>query len=198
MKELKPGDLVWHKEHGRGIVRFSKPSFPSILFEANKTAHHYPRKELFTRGDHVLFNKYASHPFKHFVKEVGTFYDAITHNPKAQSKYTIMYNGSVRYAKEIVHSNEHASEWTCHISSSGRFTSNCANFQEIPKEDAWGMFRKEATAYARFKSNLDALEKEHERIEHGKQLMLQDLHLTTLEATAKEMLKEIKEIRDEL
>lgn len=209
MKELFPGNLVFHKKYGRGIVTSITCGTENINFENYSLSKKVPRHELFTKGDKVYNTSWNGGRPPDTIMYI--FYDAITHNPKNKSKFTITDPRSLKlvYAISIKHVDKD-NEWYHHPSSSGRFSSTCANFQEMPKDrrhhtqhafnkdrrkNAWDEFREESKAYIKFHN--ECRELEQERVDTGKQRMLNDLHLLELESTAKEMLEAIKEIRDD-
>ncbi len=60
MKELYPGNLVYHKKYGQGIVTSITLGTENINFEDYTSSKKVPRVELFTKGDKVLIMKMAT------------------------------------------------------------------------------------------------------------------------------------------
>ncbi len=106
MKDLKIGDLVYHKKHGRGIVKAVIGVIDlSVHFQDRSlTIDRMDRKELFVKGDKVY--NLSWNGGRKWDNDVYTFYDAVTHNPKSKSKFTVLRpNGKIVYCIDVQHVN---------------------------------------------------------------------------------------------
>lgn len=204
MKRLKIGTLIWHKKYGRGITSFVEGT-DGVYFEKIGFIV-VPRKELFTKGDKVYNTSWNGG--RQPDTNVYTFYDAITHNPKNKSKFTMhSKDGRIIYAISMKHveteydiceekhkrlleelTKDEYHNCKCSITPKDRSSTDSVykRFVDyVPETDSYAKFRK------------DCMDLERERMDTNKQAMISDLHLLTLESTAKEMLEAIKEIRDD-
>lgn len=103
MTELKDGTFVYSKNRGRGIVTYVNNNDVTVRFEGYNQNVIDIRSNLFAKGDRVVFNKYTHNPYPHFTDDLALFYEPILHNPKSKNKFTVMYNGSIRFAKTVEH-----------------------------------------------------------------------------------------------
>lgn len=184
MKKLKIGDLVYHKKYGIGIV--SKVGIGCLVFfESIGATGIGNRENLFTKGDKVLIRKTdKSYGQKQFSRnDVRDFIGYAPHCKKHKYVVSHLADGGhcTIHSYTYVFDVEHAQE--------------CYKYPHEHEQDAWDLFREESKAYDEFVNRCKEFEKE--RIDNNKQQMLKDIQIMKLEATAKEMLEAIKEIRNE-
>jgi len=103
MKDLKRGDLVYHKELGVGIVHMSNDQVAiEVQFEGRDCMTVVNRKMLFVKGDKVEYKTNG----KWISKGNSTFNAPMIHNRKCDSRFTVYndYSASgLKYVFDVRH-----------------------------------------------------------------------------------------------
>lgn len=115
MKELKRGDLVWHRTYNRGIVvrEMNSKAMVGVHFENQTYGRNCHRDTLYVKGDAVDYK--SANINKWTTNSDATFFETMYHNPRNTSNFTLRVTKKIHgkdlrviaYAKEIRHKTDY-------------------------------------------------------------------------------------------